>query len=137
MGPPQFIPSSYRRYAVDGDGDGIRDLIDNWDDILASVANYFVANGWRPDQPVAAAGVTEMEIDVPAGRTKFKPDETVASLSNRGLSFEAELDASTPAKLISLEGENGPGVLGRLSQFLCDHTIQSQYDVCAGRFSAR
>ncbi len=108
MGPPQFIPSSYRRYAVDGDGDGIRDLIDNWDDILASVANYFVANGWRPDQPVAAAGVTEMEIDVPAGRTKFKPDETVASLSNRGLSFEAELDASTPAKLIRLEGENGP-----------------------------
>jgi membrane-bound lytic murein transglycosylase B len=108
MGPPQFIPSSYRRYAVDGDGDGVRDLLDNWDDILASVANYFVANGWRPNQPVAAAGVTEIEIDVQTGRNKFKPDETVASLSNRGLNFEAGLDASTPAKLFSLEGEGGP-----------------------------
>ena len=36
MGPPQFIPSSYRAYAVDGDGDGRRDLLGNWDDILAS-----------------------------------------------------------------------------------------------------
>ncbi|MGI9309328.1 MAG: lytic murein transglycosylase, partial [Gammaproteobacteria bacterium] len=44
MGPPQFIPSSYRAYAVDGDGDGKRDLISNWEDILASVANYFAAH---------------------------------------------------------------------------------------------
>jgi membrane-bound lytic murein transglycosylase B len=108
MGPPQFIPSSYRRYAVDGDGDGIRDLLNNWDDILASVANYFVANGWRPNQPVAAVGTTDDEIIIPKSKNKFKPDETVATLENRGLVFDPELNASTPAKLISLEGENGP-----------------------------
>jgi membrane-bound lytic murein transglycosylase B len=108
MGPPQFIPSSYRRYAVDGDGDGIRDLLNNWDDILASVANYFVANGWRPNQPVAAVGTTDDEIIIPTSKNKFKPDETIATLENRGLVFDPELNASTPAKLIRLEGENGP-----------------------------
>ena len=40
MGVPQFMPSVYRRYAVDADSDQKRDLWGNWDDILASVANY-------------------------------------------------------------------------------------------------
>jgi membrane-bound lytic murein transglycosylase B len=107
MGPPQFIPSSYRRYAVDGDGDGIRDLLNNWDDILASVANYFIANGWRPGQPVAAIGTSDIEIPVLASKNKFKPDETVKSLVSRGLTFDPDVDVSTPAKLFSLDGENG------------------------------
>jgi membrane-bound lytic murein transglycosylase B len=55
MGPPQFIPSSYRAYAVDGDGDGRRDLLGSWDDILASVANYFVKHGWRSGEPGRSA----------------------------------------------------------------------------------
>ena len=40
MGAPQFMPSSYRRYAVDANADTQRDLWDDWDDIFASVANY-------------------------------------------------------------------------------------------------
>ena len=41
MGAPQFMPGSFRRFAVDGDGDGKRDLWTDWADVLASVANYF------------------------------------------------------------------------------------------------
>ena len=113
MGPPQFIPSSYRRYAVDGDGDGARNLLDNWDDILASVANYFVANGWKPNQPVAVEGKIDGAIDLPAGKNpgsknKLRLDETVASIAQRGLVFETELDTSAPARLITLEGPDGP-----------------------------
>ncbi|MFN8643487.1 MAG: lytic murein transglycosylase [Candidatus Binatia bacterium] len=47
FGLPQFLPSSYLRYAVDGDGDGRVSLYDA-DDAIASAANYLRANGWRP-----------------------------------------------------------------------------------------
>jgi len=108
IGPPQFIPSSYRRYAVDGDGDGRRDLFDNWDDILASVANYFVEHGWRPGEPVVTEGSTEGSMGVPVGENKLKLEDTVSSLADRGLLFQTDLEASTPAQLISLEGDDGP-----------------------------
>jgi membrane-bound lytic murein transglycosylase B len=107
MGPPQFIPSSYRHYAVDGDGDGSRDLLGNWDDILASVANYFVKNGWQPNQPVAVESTANADIDAPVGKNRLKLDETVSSLAGRGLEFDTDLGASAPAQLISLEGEDG------------------------------
>lgn len=52
MGMPQFIPSSFRAYAVDFDGDGRRDLWDNHADIIGSVANYFAVHRWQPGQAV-------------------------------------------------------------------------------------
>ncbi len=107
MGPPQFIPSSYRAYAVDGDGDGRRDLLSNWDDILMSVANYFIENGWRSGEPVAAPGKSSRDSGTPLGKNSLKITETLASLKQQGMTFDADLDADTPALLISLEGESG------------------------------
>ena len=50
VGPAQFMPSSIRRYAVDGDGDGKKDLWKNYNDIIPSVAHYLSEKGWQPDQ---------------------------------------------------------------------------------------
>jgi membrane-bound lytic murein transglycosylase B len=46
LGQPQFIPTTYRRYAVDGDGDGRRDLWSSLADVFASTANYLAGAGW-------------------------------------------------------------------------------------------
>jgi membrane-bound lytic murein transglycosylase B len=49
MGQAQFMPSSYLAFAVDGDGDGRRDLWTSVPDVFASIANYLKAHGWAPD----------------------------------------------------------------------------------------
>ena len=53
MGWGQFISSSYRHYAIDFDGDGVRDLLNNPVDAIGSVANYFKLHGWQPGKDVA------------------------------------------------------------------------------------
>src|SRR6202044_1660514 len=52
MGAPQFMPSNYRRYAVDADADGRVDLWTNWSDVCASVGNYLKEHGWNSGEPV-------------------------------------------------------------------------------------
>ncbi|ORF26614.1 lytic murein transglycosylase B [Snodgrassella alvi] len=53
MGMPQFMPSSFRQFAVDWDGDGHRDIWRNSGDTLASVANYMKQHGWQSGAPIA------------------------------------------------------------------------------------
>ncbi len=61
MGQPQFMPSSYLRYAVDFDGDGRRDIWDDKADVFGSIANYLAKSGWHRGEPWAQA------VRLPAG----------------------------------------------------------------------
>lgn len=63
MGYPQFLPSVYLRLARDGDGDGQANIWNNSADALASIANYFVAAGWRPGQPWGVAVNVPSSLD--------------------------------------------------------------------------
>ena len=51
IGPMQFLPASYDKYAIDFDGDGRRDLFHSVPDMLASTANFLKGHGWQPGQP--------------------------------------------------------------------------------------
>jgi membrane-bound lytic murein transglycosylase B len=100
------MPSSFRDYAVDGDGDGHRDLWQDWPDVFASVANYFKEHGWRVDQPVLADAINEDSSDDPAA-ARVALNETVAGLRKRGYQFETALPASAPAMLVPAALEQG------------------------------
>jgi len=108
MGSPQFMPRSYRAFAVDGDGDSRRDLWGSWDDVIASVANYLAKHGWRAGEPVAApASLWFPQADgLVAG--SLSADSTVKALRDRGLSFETSLDGRAPALFIRVAGSAGP-----------------------------
>ncbi|HEX5648920.1 MAG TPA: lytic murein transglycosylase B [Steroidobacteraceae bacterium] len=102
MGIPQFMPTSFRKWAVDGDGDGVRDLWNDWADVFASVGNYLKVHGWEPGRPVMLpADVTGADL---AGLEfgKIGLPETVGSLRKRGIRFDTSLPDATPATLISL-----------------------------------
>ena len=106
MGWGQFMPSSYRSYAKDGDGDGRRDLFNSLPDVFASVANYFVGYGWKAGQPIF------VEARAVAGAAAFVPDDYLAKYSLTDLAARGyrPLDATAPdlpATLLTLDGANG------------------------------
>jgi membrane-bound lytic murein transglycosylase B len=107
IGAPQFMPSNYRKLAVDGDGNGRRDLWGSWPDIVLSVANYLNFYGWSADQPVTVSA-NVATADVPNFDTsKIRLNETIASLREKGARFESSLPPDTPAMLIATESRDG------------------------------
>jgi membrane-bound lytic murein transglycosylase B len=109
MGASQFMPSSYRRYAVDGSNDKQRDLFADWDDVIASVANYFKVHGWQKDGMVLAEAVVQPDAPVVAEPGNLSLNETVAGLKAKGVDFDdGKQPESTRALLIPAEQETGP-----------------------------
>jgi membrane-bound lytic murein transglycosylase B len=107
-GNAQFMPSSYRRYAVDAQDDRKRDLWQDWGDVFASIANYFREFGWETGAPVMA----EVDLDPDATFTidprNLKLNETVASLAAGGVQTRTDAPDSTPAMLVFAPAADGP-----------------------------
>ncbi|WP_439533384.1 lytic murein transglycosylase [Polymorphobacter sp.] len=81
MGQPQFLPSSYLTYAIDGDGDGKADIWSSEPDTLASIANYLKVNGWTPGLPWGQAVTLPASLDRAALQNPEKPTTCIRPLS--------------------------------------------------------
>ncbi len=111
IGPPQFLPSSYRAYAVDFDGDARRDLMTSDADIIGSVAHFLHRHGWRPGEPVAAEARVEGTQSQWLETLGPRPLLPLARLGQYGVSALGPHVPQRPAALIRLEGEHGPRYL--------------------------
>lgn len=110
MGYGQFIPSSYRHYAIDFDGDGIADIIDNPVDAIGSVANYFKAHGWRPGEAVTFPATVGDGVNLAIANDNLKPKWTLADLRQQGYLPATEgagLSDNAQANAMLLQGADG------------------------------
>ena len=109
MGFGQFIPSSYRNYAVDFDRDGVRDIWQNRTDAIGSVANYFSRHGWRGAAqvtlPVQLRAETEQLLDI--ANQSLKPTHSVAEMAEMGVIVDG-LDPEARVLLLRLLGGDKP-----------------------------
>ena len=109
MGMPQFMPDSYRRLAVDFDGDGVRDIWKDAEDAIGSVANYLHEHGWRRTGAVTSqARVGGADPRGFVQKTSIKPSLRLSELTAAGI--VPVRDNSNPdeeAALFQLEGSAG------------------------------
>ena len=117
MGMPQFISSSYRSYAVDGDGDGQVNLFDNITDIIASVANYFVRHGWQAGQAVAKPLTAIADSSVAKLEPGVKTNYKWSDLMDHGLVSKHRIEDETPVALVRLEQKKHPEYWAGLNNF--------------------
>ena len=108
MGMPQFISSSFRRYAVDFDKSGKRDLWDNTADALGSVGNYFKRHGWTAGKPIAhkveVNGIKYKELLTKSLKPKYSQDELMLA----GVTLPGEIPTNIKGNLIELDSGDGP-----------------------------
>ena len=106
MGYGQFIPSSYRAYAVDFDKDGTRDIWANKTDAIGSVANYFAKHHWRGTGPaVLQVQVTDAQV-AESANAGLDLTRTAGELRNLGVTGLANLADAEPAALFRMNFED-------------------------------
>lgn len=109
MGLGQFMPSSYAHYAVDGNGNGRRDLWHEPADIIDSVANYLAENGWQRGAPIAQPAELADSKTIDAIHTSTrKPHYSWAELEAKGVKVSDSPTADTRVGLLKFTGPHGP-----------------------------
>jgi membrane-bound lytic murein transglycosylase B len=107
MGAPQFMPSNYRRYAVDADHDGRIDLWTDWPDVFASIGNYFREHGWNPGDPVLSEAELAPDSAMTLDGRSLNLNETIGTLRARGIRFDTALPINARALLIAADEPDG------------------------------
>lgn len=107
MGIPQFMPSSYRNFAVNHTGTGSVDIINSNDSALASVANYLRKNGWKDEKDkINQAIITGNKYKSFITEKLVRPKHTLEILNRNGVLASKKLQKSDKLSLITLEADN-------------------------------
>lgn len=108
MGQPQFMPSSYRAYAVDFSGDGKRDLMNNEVDVIGSVANYLSKNGWHRGEPIAVPALVTGEDYLKLPEQGRKPSLTLKTLAQYHVQSPHRFPGTDQVLFMPLKGDGHP-----------------------------
>ncbi len=139
FGPTQFMPTAFKRYAVDADGDGRRDVVDDPADLIASTANNLKKDGWQSGQTWG------YEVKVPQGFNYMLADRaktmTIAQWEHLGITratAQAFPNANEKAYLLAPAGAEGPGFL-MLQNFrvIMKYNPAEAYALAIGHFADR
>ena len=103
MGHFQFMPSTYNSYAIDYDGDGVADIWDNFDDAIASAANYLSKLGWKKDEPWGQEVILPWNFDYslvgPKKYKKIKDWKKIGIIGSNGKTLALPDEASAAVTL--------------------------------------
>src|SRR6266849_5175533 len=139
FGPTQFMPTAFKRYAVDADGDGRRDVVDNPADLIASTANNLKKDGWQTGQSWG------FEVVLPQGFNYMLADRakamTIGQWQQLGLARAGGQPFPQPADkayLLAPAGAEGPGFL-MLQNFrvIMKYNPAEAYALAIGHFADR
>ena len=106
LGQAQFMPSSYRHYAVDFSGSGRVDLFHNTDDAIGSIANYLHENGWRRNQPIATPVYQFTSSDQILSNNHRKTPYTLATLEKTGITIKPHYPSNLAVNVFALDSQH-------------------------------
>ncbi len=109
IGIPQFMPSSYQRYAVDFDGDGQRDLVSSVADAIGSVGNYLAEHGWQAENPVLDYVNYPYRADDALLARGYQPHSSTQELQQLGIAWSPDVavDQNRQAAVVALGQQHG------------------------------
>ena len=108
IGQPQFMPSSYRYYAVDYSGNERKDLLTSKPDVVASIGNYLKANGWKKQQAIATPATISGSDYKKLPSNIAKPKLTIKKLERYGVKPNKEFKPEDKASFIILNPKTAP-----------------------------
>lgn len=103
LGIPQFMPSSYRYYAVNYSNNNKVDLLHDHSDAIASVANYLKKSGWQENAPIAVPAKAKHEIPAQLISKNAKNHQPLHQWLSYGIKINKPINHQTPAALIALQ----------------------------------
>ncbi|MCC6609436.1 MAG: lytic murein transglycosylase B [Burkholderiales bacterium] len=108
MGIPQFMPGSYRRYAVDFDGDGRRDILGSAADAIGSVGNFLAEHGWAREARIAFPASVEGDAFRAFSQDGLEPRHPAAALRRAGVAFDESVPDDARCVLVELASPDAP-----------------------------